>query len=308
MKSIFESRRIVHVEGTEPGPVALCTAAVHGNEPAGVEASLRAAEKLSRLSGAFKGSFVVLIGNSPALEVKQRYLEADLNRLWMAEQVSKLRTAPEQYKQISSEHRQQVELFEALDELSGAASGDVFFIDLHSTSSESIPFVVCLGDSAGLELSRYFPIPTVSAATDKISGSLIEFMTNHSTGAITIEGGKHNSAETVDRIEAALWVFLCSIGNLDSSQVDTYQDYYDTLAVSAAEYNRNFEEFYHHRVSEGDGFSMTEQLLNFQQVSAGQVVAKDNSGSIAVPHDGLIFLPTYELPCDYGFFLIREAD
>ena len=81
------SRILGRHRGDEPGATLLCVAGVHGNEPGGVLALQRVFEQLRRLCPAFAGELVGLTGNLTALARGRRYVDTDLNRMWLGDRI-----------------------------------------------------------------------------------------------------------------------------------------------------------------------------------------------------------------------------
>jgi hypothetical protein len=64
---------------------------------------------------------------------------------------------------------------------------------------------------------------------------------------------------------------------------------------------------YRKPVTGGDGFRMRPGYLNFQKISAGEVVGHDRDGPVTAPEGGRIFLPLYQDQGDDGFFIVRDV-
>ena len=113
---IDTSTRIVgRFRGKEEGPLMVVTAAMHGNEPAGVEALDRVFEILELESVKnplfkFKGELIGLIGNLPAYIQGKRYITKDINRSWDKGFIEKIRTASKE-----DLHFEDLEIREILD-------------------------------------------------------------------------------------------------------------------------------------------------------------------------------------------------
>ena len=75
------------------GATLICVAGLHGNEPSGVAALIRILERLSGEASDLGGCLVGLTGNRRALALDRRYLDRDLNRIWRAGEVSRVREA-----------------------------------------------------------------------------------------------------------------------------------------------------------------------------------------------------------------------
>ena len=81
------THEIASIRGSLPGPTLIILGGVHGNEPAGVLAADRVWLRMQKRRAALRGEVVLLRGNTRALEQRVRYINADLNRQWTAENV-----------------------------------------------------------------------------------------------------------------------------------------------------------------------------------------------------------------------------
>ncbi|MCB1153909.1 hypothetical protein KDL45_09695, partial [bacterium] len=69
---------------------------------------------------------------------------------------------------------------------------------------------------------------------------------------------------------------------------------------------RVMEIFYHHKIKLSDDFMMKPGYLNFQEVEAGEVLARDVNGEIRSPANARILMPLYQAQGEDGFLLVRE--
>lgn len=74
-------RVIGRVDGTQPGPVVVVIAGIHGNEPGGPIAARRVLDSLAAGSLPLTGTFVALMGNLTAMRLGRRFVDRDLARL-----------------------------------------------------------------------------------------------------------------------------------------------------------------------------------------------------------------------------------
>lgn len=65
---------------------------------------------------------------------------------------------------------------------------------------------------------------------------------------------------------------------------------------------------YRRPVTDGDGFRMNPGYSNFDPVRAGQVIARDDVGPIAVEETSRLLMPLYQEQGEDGYFLVREFD
>ena len=71
--------------------------------------------------------------NRIGLKNNQRYIDKDLNRVWLIENLSQL----ENKKTLNNEEAEQQELYKILKQIIKENSGPLYFIDLHTTSSKT---------------------------------------------------------------------------------------------------------------------------------------------------------------------------
>jgi len=79
----YQTGRIIgNIEGTEPGPVLMFIAGIHGNEPTGVLALQQVFEELAAEQTPICGHVIGVSGNLNALAKNTRFISKDLNRIW----------------------------------------------------------------------------------------------------------------------------------------------------------------------------------------------------------------------------------
>src|SRR5437867_837782 len=83
---------IAAISGFIPGPTLIVVGSIHGNEPAGALAARRVAADLKVKSLLLRGEVILLSGNTRALARNVRYINADLNRHWIAENIFAVRS------------------------------------------------------------------------------------------------------------------------------------------------------------------------------------------------------------------------
>ena len=81
--------------GKERGPLVICIAAIHGNEPAGVKAldlalKMIEVEPITNPEFVFKGKLVGILGNLHAIQQGKRFIHKDLNRNFVKERMDKI--------------------------------------------------------------------------------------------------------------------------------------------------------------------------------------------------------------------------
>jgi predicted deacylase len=296
-----ERRRLIGDVTAGAGPLFVSTGGVHGNEPAGTVALERVVEALRREPGGFRGRLLALAGNLGALAEGVRYRDVDLNRAWTAERLAEL----EQLTDAEAEEQR------GLGELLRAAATerspgfDAYFLDLHTSSAEGIPFA-CIGDTLrNRRFARGFPVPIVLGLEEQIDGALLEHLNCAGFVTLGFEGGQHGAEAAVENHEAAVWAGLASAGMLPRQ---------DPRAVAArarlAERSRGvppvLEIRYRHALAPRDEFRMRPGFANFGSVARGQVLAEHEGAEVRAHYAARVLLPLYQGRGDDGFFLARQ--
>ena len=159
---------------------------MHGNEPAGPRAAQRVLDRLERKDMELCGRFVALAGNLKALAEKTRFLDRDLNRQWTP---AKLAAAEDQTVN-DAEAGELRELLAALRKELKEIAGPVYFLDLHTTSAASPPFVTVGDTLRNRAFAEKFCVPVILGLEECIDGSLLEYVNNLGHVTVGVEGGQ----------------------------------------------------------------------------------------------------------------------
>ncbi len=292
--------------GEKPGPTVLVVACMHGNEPSGMQAFRRVLAHLEELRPNMRGEVVGLVGNRGALEQNRRHLSTDFNRLWTRQQVDDLRAgriSPDK----SPEHREQVEMLEAMDEICARRRGTLYCLDVHTFSAPGKPFA-CLSDTLrNRNFAFSFPIPVILGLEEALDGTLLEFMNSEGHIALAFEAGQHDDPLSVENHEAAIWLSLVSAGCLPKSSVPQHARHLARLREAGRGLPHIMEIRYRHAISEADRFRMRPGYSNFQPIVKGEPLADDARGEVRAREAGMILMPLYQPLGNDGFFLGREV-
>jgi succinylglutamate desuccinylase len=293
------------VEGSLPGPTLVILGGIHGNEPAGVLAAERVLPHIQEGKAHLRGQIVFLRGNTRALARRVRFIDADLNRQWSAASARIAESAKDFSSQVS-ELVEQSELLGALKEVIERARGDVYFLDLHTTSAHGNPFATVGDTLRNRRFAQHFPVTIVLGLEEQIDGTLLEYVNN--LGAVTMgfEAGQHEAPTSVDHHEAVIWTAAVASGNFDRDDVLKF-DHWQSLLTLAGGGKRVVEVRHRHAIVPGDEFRMALGFRNFQSVCRGRLLATDRSGQIEACETGFILMPLYQKQGDDGFFLGRDV-
>lgn len=298
------ARLIGKYSGEQPGPLVLFVAGIHGNEPSGVVALERVFDELRAGRPSFRGDIIGLAGNLGALAAGQRFIEKDLNRQWDEDRVATLHTA--EPGELETEDAEQAELIHALEAALRAARGEVYFLDLHTTSAVSAPFLTISDTLRTREYALHFSLPLVLGLEERLHGALLEFFYARGYVALGVESGQHDAPSSVDRHEWVVWTAMHAAGNLDHT-FGPARIARERLASAAADMSLAYEVLHRHGIEPEDEFVMEPGYSNFQRVRAGEALGRDRRGAVRAPMAGRVFLPLYQKQGDDGFFIAREV-
>lgn len=305
-------RLIGHYTGSERGTLVIALAAIHGNEPAGIQALQTLFSRLedTRNSSAgllFKGRIVGLMGNIQAYERRLRFVKQDLNRIMTLENLKKARLTP-QYRLIY-EDLELVELIQTIkNEIATYKPTRLVILDLHTTSADGGIFSIVSDDMASLNLAQQLHVPVVLGMLSSTGGTTLHYFTSQNMGIPTVsvvfEAGQHEDAQSVKRTIAWLYNILRATKAIEPHDVESR---YDMILKDYSRYLPKVVELLHvHTLQPNDHFQMRPGYKNFQAVKAGEILAEDQHGLIRAKDDGLLLMPLYQRKGTEGFFLVKN--
>jgi len=303
-KSKLKRELGVYDNGNE-GPTVVFICGMHGNEPSSITAFNKVFHKLKKRNTQLAGRVVGLLGNISACEAKQRFIKKDLNRLWTTENIKNIKNNKDARK--FEEAEEQSQLYKALKNYLNPEDDKLplIFIDLHTTSSESNPYLLINDTLKNRELAQKLPLPIVLGMEEHISGTLLNFINDLGHISIGFEAGQHDALSSVNNHEALIWQILNNAGCLSDSLVPDTSKYYNIL--SRYQHKEIFEVRYRHDVSDNEYFQMKPGYINFQDIKKGERIATEKLKPVEVKEKGKIFMPLYQQQGEDGFFIIRRV-
>ncbi len=301
----FDERIVGVHEGVRPGRTHVIMGGVHGNEPAGLLAARRVLDVLGQGHLPVAGRIVVLAGNLGALAHDRRFLSTDLNRGWREPDLARLLAADPSHD--GPEDRERRDLLEHLANLEASSDEPLLFLDLHTTSGPSAPFMAASDTLRNREVMLSLPIPVLLGLEEAIGGTLMGFLSDRGHVSMAIEAGQHDRAETVDRHESALWMWLAAARALSPGDIPDGARHVSRLAAASRDLPLLMEIVYRHAVAPDDEFVMDPGWESFQDVEAGRRLAVDRTGPIEAPAGGFLLMPLYQAQGDDGFFISRSV-
>ena len=297
-------RLLGRVDGTQPGPLVVAVAGIHGNEPAGPIAVRRVLESLAAGALPLTGTVVALAGNLAALHLGRRFVDRDLARLWTPAEVERARGSEPPACVEQAELR---ELVRAIDATLGEfPDRDVLLVELHSTSGPGVPFQAINDTLHDRAIAFASPIPLILGIEESIRGSMLDYMERQGRSVLVIEGGQHEAPETADNLESALWTVLSGMGAVPAG-ASVVQAKAGRLRKAAEGAPVITEVTYRHNVTPDDHFEMLPGFRHFQPIRRGELLAEDVRGPVRAPMSGLLLMPRYQGLGSDGFFITRPV-
>lgn len=303
--SLQIDRQIGYYSRGIKGPTLIFIGGIHGNEYSGVIALNSVLKELQTLNLPFRGEIFGFAGNLTALSRGVRYVDRDLNRIWKSDVMSTIQSGRDDDIAGSVEEKEQQEL---LDVLKNAYSEKcpVYVFDLHTTSSESQPFIT-IGDTIRNRIfAMKFPIPIILGIEEQIEGTLLNYINELGFITMGFESGQHDASTSIHIHIALIWLVLHNARCMQSKHVPRLADHYETLARNIQDDQKIFEVRYRYDISDLKHFIMNPGFQNFQRIKKGVAIAQSEHGTVLSREEGSIFLPLYQNQGDDGFFIVRE--
>lgn len=284
----------------------MCVGGLHGNEPAGVLGMLEVLERLGDAPSRVRGEFVALAGNVGALAADRRYLDRDLNRAWTTDRIELLsHNGQGQRGGTDLEDREQRELLAEFEAARGRARGQVWVVDLHTTSGPGGVFTTVSDRLPNREFALAIPAPLVLGLEELVDGTLMDYLDGEGLVAMSFESGQHREPKAVERAAQGIWLALAHAGVVDAD-CDEVSQAREALTQEFAHLPDVVEMRYRHGLEETTGFNMLEGYQSFQPIRSDELLGQDDQGDVRAPRGGRILMPLYQEQGDDGFFIVRE--
>ena len=299
-----EERRIIgEVHGSENGPTLMIFAGIHGNEKAGVLAAEKVLHRIREENMLFKGNVHFILGNINALNRNVRFMDADLNRIWTRDKMQALKNDS---VVLNVETKEQISIYEILINVLSSERGPYYFLDLHTTSSPSVPFITISDSLNNRKFASYFPVPIVLGIEEYLDGPLLTFINDHGYISVGFEGGQHTDPASVVNCEYFIWKSLVHSGCLEKDQVRDFQKYRDHFSKMCCKH-QFFAITFRYELDNPEEFSMEGKFQNFEPIRKNQLLAYHNGKEVHAEQAGRIFMPLYQTQGEEGFFILKEV-
>ncbi len=299
-KQLVLERILFQHEFSEEAPTVVFFAGIHGNEPAGVYALHQIRSHIVKTSISLKGNIYGIAGNLKALKKNIRYLDEDLNRLWTQETFCNLSNSANR----SSERQELQELYAIIKSIIAKNKGPIYFIDLHTTSAKTLPFITISDSLENRSFAAKFQVPIILGIEEFLEGPLLTFINEFGYTSLGYEAGQHADPKSVENCKDFIWRSLIFAGCAEENQLKA-------IVKSPARANKTpvkgfLEIRYRYTLDDGEDFMMLGEFDNFEVVKKNQLIALSGSDEIHANQSGLLFMPLYQLQGKEGFFIIKE--
>lgn len=302
-QSIEVERIIGHLQGEEPGPTVVFIGGIHGNEPAGIFALLRVFEEVRKKNIPIKGHVYALSGNLWALERGERYHQQDLNRLWTSDNVKGLLDS--NLELWNEDISQQVDIYKTIKKILATEPGPFYFLDLHTTSGETIPFLTVNDSLLNRKVALHYPVPIILGIEEYLEGPLLSYINELGFVAFGFEGGQHDDLSSIENHISFIYLSLAIAGAMDRTDID-YNHNFELLAKNTFGQRHIYEIHSRYEIKEGEVFMMKPGFTNFKWVMKGEEIAISNGEMVCASCRGQILMPRYQVQGNDGFFFIRR--
>ena len=304
LEAVKLSRIIGKLQGEEPGPTLIFFGGIHGNEPSGVQALEHVFQEMVANNIKIKGTFYGIRGNIPALLQEKRFLISDLNRMWTQKGIDHIKKKNNGNR--NEEEREVAEIYRLLKEILENEPPPFYFIDFHTTSSQTLPFITINDAMINRKFSKLFPVPVILGIEEYLEGPLLSYLNEKGYVTLGFESGQHVAKESVENSIAFTWLTLLHTGAMEPHPSVDKEVLCEQLHISAGK-NRNFYEVIHrHKITSEDAFEMLLGAQSFDHLSKGTQIARHNGEVILAEKDTILFMPLYQKQGEEGFFLIRK--
>jgi len=172
---------------------------IHGNEHSGVKAILKFIDLLNNNEiSILKGKVTFAFGNLEALKVNKRYLDKDMNRMFVDDNF-------EQFKDLKEYKR--VEFLKSL------FKGNHAFLDLHSATNPTEDFL--LAEAHSLDIAKNLSPSFVVSGWENfasVTGDTETYAASIGLKSMTYESGQHDDLKSIENSFNMICKFLANFG------------------------------------------------------------------------------------------------
>lgn len=283
------------------GPLLFVTGGIHGNEPSGIRALEKVFRELEKTRPQIDGTILGVLGNKLSLNQDKRYIDEDLNRTWTEENIKK-------GEGQTCEQREMFEIIQVLREHPEEDFTKRYFLDCHTTSSPSLPFISVQPVNDNDDWAHNFPTYIIKGFSDIVYGCIDHYLSRSGLTGFVFEAGQHTHTTSEQNQEGMIWLALNKACNLDLETISCYPECVDNFAKKNAPSQKTFEISYRHGLEDVKEFRMEPGYENFQEIKKGQLLAVQDNKEVRSQWNARIFMPLYQSQGNDGFFVVKEVN
>lgn len=302
-KKIEIDRIIGSVKGKKGTPTLIFLVGIHGNETSGLYAIQKVLKKIKSSAIPVQGNIYAVSGNLNALKKGVRYEKVDLNRIWNHGQI---RSNSTNNNKISKDVQEQMAIYELVKKILITEKGPFIFLDMHSTSAQTAPFITISDSINNRKFTKKIPVPIVLGIEEHLDGTFLSYMNEFGHVALGFEAGQHNDIQAIENCEAFIWLSLVTTKCIDKKDVKMYKKSKKQLRKSSNLNGKFYEIDFRYPINQKDNFSMHPNFVNFDPIKKYQHLATINKKPVFSPIKGLIFMPLNQKQGDDGFFVVTK--
>lgn len=202
--------------------------------------------------------------------------------------------------------RQQLEIHKIIHEIMDTDPGPYYFFDLHTTSSESVPFLTVNDSMLNRKYTLQYPLPIILGIEEFLDGPLLSYINELGYVAFAFEAGQHDDLSSIENQIAFIYLSLVFTGTIRKEDMPEFDHHFQVLAKTSLDAHKFFEIRHRHGVMENDDFKMNPGYVNFQPIRKGQELARSNGVTLTALRNGRIFMPLYQNQGFDGYFEISS--
>lgn len=263
---------VVRIDGRQPGPIVGITVCTHGNEPAGLAAANYVLNEVASNTQDIVGTIFVVLNNIRATESYFKAETAEEARLARFRDVN-MNRLPEAVQNTEADTRYEVLRARELQKV--WAQFDIGF-DIHSTTQDSDPMIISMGDQLPVSLVRGMPIKKIISNIDEVQigkpSSHYYGVGKSSAHRIGIEAGTHEKTETFQSAVRCTQVLLHNAGVLSGEASSSNSGYDEYVVMSSVMFPNS-------------SYELVRIFKDFEFVPKGTVLAKGDGPNIVAEND-----------------------
>lgn len=297
-------RIIIQFENEKTGPTVVFFGGVHGNEKAGLKAFQMLKKIILSQREFLKGNVYAIVGNLKGVAQNKRFIDEDLNRMFTKKSVFSI--IQNKNQQLNSEQVEQKELLNCIHTILEKNKGPFYFIDFHTTSSKTLPFITINDAMINRRFAKCFPVPVVLGIEEYLEGPLLSYINQLGYVSLGFESGQHEEVEAIKNAYAFCCLSLVFSGVIDQKHLSSFNKHYHILKKNNGGIEKTFEVIYRYSIKENELFKMLPNFKSFQNIKKGAVLALSGGQNIKSPSRGKLFMPLYQTQGRDGFFIIKN--